>query len=89
MMQVPFEFKVNLSQLSRPSIVEASVMSGRVQAGEKARIKLKVNCVPEINVYFLTAQKHFGNARINYIMGHHWSIYELAGLALQSQQCIL
>ena len=42
--QVPFDFKVNLSQLSRPSIVEASPMSGKVQAGEKARIKLKV-CV--------------------------------------------
>jgi hypothetical protein len=41
-LQVAFDFTVDLSQLSRQGIVEASPMSGKVAAGEKARIKLKV-----------------------------------------------
>jgi hypothetical protein len=41
-LQVAFDFTVDLSQLSRQGIVEASPMSGKVVAGEKTRIKLKV-----------------------------------------------
>jgi hypothetical protein len=41
-LQVAFDFIIDLSQLSRQGIVEASPMSGKVAAGEKARIKLKV-----------------------------------------------
>lgn len=41
-MQVTFEYAIDLSRLSRPGIIEAHPSSGKVAAGEKARIKLKV-----------------------------------------------
>lgn len=40
--QVAFYFTVDLSQLSRQGIIEASPMSGKVAAGDKAKVKLKV-----------------------------------------------
>lgn len=40
---MPFDFSVDLSQLSRPDIVEAVPMKGTAAAGEKAHIKLKVH----------------------------------------------
>lgn len=39
---VPFDFSVDLSKLSRPGIIEASPLSGKVAAGDKAHVKLKV-----------------------------------------------
>lgn len=41
-MQVTFDFTIDLSRLSRPGIVEAYPSTGKVAAGEKARVKLKV-----------------------------------------------
>lgn len=40
--QVAFDFSVDLSRLSRPGIIEAYPSTGKVAAGEKARVKLKV-----------------------------------------------
>lgn len=37
-----FDFTVDLSRLSRPGIVEAYPSTGKVAAGEKTRVKLKV-----------------------------------------------
>lgn len=37
-----FAYSIDLSQVSRPGVVEASPMSGKVAAGDKAKIKLKV-----------------------------------------------
>ncbi len=40
--KVPFDFTVDLSQLSRAGVVEASPMGGRLAAGDKVNVKLKV-----------------------------------------------
>jgi hypothetical protein len=42
-LQVTFDFTIDLSRLSRPGIVEAHPSSGKVAAGEKARVRLKVS----------------------------------------------
>jgi hypothetical protein len=42
-LQVAFDFSIDLSRLSRQGVVEASPVSGKVAAGEKARIKLRVS----------------------------------------------
>jgi hypothetical protein len=41
--QVTFEFVIDLSRLSRPGVIEAFPSSGKVAAGEKCRVKLKVS----------------------------------------------
>jgi hypothetical protein len=43
---VAFDFTVDLSQLTRAGVVQASPAAGRVAAGEKAHIKLKVGQPP-------------------------------------------
>eukprot|EP00775_Hariotina_reticulata_P008964 gene8964-9139_t len=40
--KVAFDFSIDLSHLSRPGVMEVSAMTGKVAAGEKAHIKLKV-----------------------------------------------
>jgi hypothetical protein len=44
--QVPCDFRIDLSQLSRPTIIEASPMTGKIAAGDRAKVKLKVGCFP-------------------------------------------
>jgi hypothetical protein len=41
--QVAFDFSIDLSRLSRPGIIETYPSTGKVAAGEKARVKLKVH----------------------------------------------
>lgn len=46
--QVAFDFAVDLGRLSRPGIITAVPSSGKVAAGEKARIRLKVGLEPTL-----------------------------------------
>lgn len=41
--KVPYDFNINTSRLSRPSIIEPSPRSGVVGPGQRAIIKLKVS----------------------------------------------
>jgi len=40
--KVAFDSSIDLSHLSRPGVIEASMMTGKVAAGDKAHIKIKV-----------------------------------------------
>jgi hypothetical protein len=50
--RVAFDFSVDLGQLSRPGMVQASPSSGTVGAGERAHIKLKVGWPAALNPCF-------------------------------------
>jgi hypothetical protein len=41
--KVAFDFTVDLTQLSRAGVVEASPASGRVAAGKRVQVKLRVS----------------------------------------------
>jgi len=59
--KVPFEFNINLGTISRPGVIEASVMSGKVIAGEKFKVTLRFFAGGPDNIreMFLVECSHF------------------------------
>lgn len=59
--KVPFEFNINLGTVSRPGVIECSVMSGKVIAGEKYKVTIRFFAgVPDnIREMFLVECSHF------------------------------
>jgi hydrocephalus-inducing protein len=59
--KVPFEFVINLATISRPGLIECSVMAGKVIAGEKYKISVRFYAgIPSnIREMFLVECSHF------------------------------